>query len=309
MADIVIPEHMHPDAVASLEKDFDVLFDAELWKRPDELLDALKDARAILVRNMVEVRGGLLETASNLKVVGRLGVGLDNIDLDDCAARGIEVFPASGANRDSVAELVLGAILCLFRPVYHATDRVLAGTWPRLDLAGREVKGHHLGIIGFGFIGKALAERARAMGMSVSAYDPYVGSDDPAWAALSVERVSLDDVLTQSDVVSLHAPLTDETRDLIDAAAIEKMKEGAVLINAARGGMADEAAVAKALKSGKLSGAYFDVFDTEPLAAGSVFEGVPNLILTPHIGALTEEANIRVSQLTADNVRRVLERE
>ena len=306
MADVVISEHMHQSAVDSLSEDFDVLFDPDLVNRPSELKEALKDSRAILIRNKTEVRGELLQWAENLAVVGRLGVGLDNIDLDACAARNIQVFPATGANTDSVAELVIGAIFVLFRRAYHATDQVLSGGWPRLSLGGREVQGSHLGIIGFGAIGRAVAERAIPLGLSVSAYDPYVAEKDPIWADLSVTKSSMDDLLRQSDTVSLHVPLNDETRDMIDADAIAKMKSTAILINAARGGIANEKALAEALKDGKLAGAFLDVFDEEPVQPGSVFEGVPNFLGAPHIGAMTDESNVRVSFLIADKVRKAL---
>ena len=306
MADIVICETMDQAAVDSLSNEFDVLFDPDLVNRTDDLKAALADARAILVRNLTQVRGEILEAAPNLVAVGRLGVGLDNIDLDACAARGIQVFPATGANTDSVAELVMGAIFVLFRRGFHATERVLDGSWPRLELGGREVQGHHIGIVGFGVIGRAVALRAKPMGMTISAFDPQVSDNDPIWAELSVTPASFDEIIETSDVVSLHVPLIDQTRNLIDADVFKRMKSRSILINAARGGIVDEAALAEALKSGKLFGAFLDVFDKEPVQAGSVFEGVPNLIAAPHIGAMTEESNTRVSSLTADNVRKAL---
>lgn len=306
MADIVITEHMELSAVDSLSKEFDVLFDPDLLNKPDELTAALTDARAILVRNLTQVRGDLLQSAKNLKVVGRLGVGLDNIDLDACAARNIQVFPATGANTDSVAELVIGALFALFRKAYHSTDKVLAGEWPRLTLGGREVQGHHLGLIGFGAIARAVAMRVKPLGMTLSAYDPMVDHDDPIWESLSVTPSSLEDLLAQSDAVSLHVPLIDQTRNMIDAAAISKMKSDAILINAARGSIVDEKALADALNENRIGGAFLDVFDQEPVKPGSVLEGVPNLILAPHIGAMTDESNVRVSHLTADNVRNAL---
>ncbi len=306
MADVVITEHMELSAVEGLKKEFDVLFDPDLLNKPDELKDALKDARAILVRNLTQVRGELLENATHLKVVGRLGVGLDNIDLDACAARDIQVFPATGANTDSVAELVIGALFVLFRKAYHATEPVLAGDWPRLTLGGREVQGQHLGLVGFGAIARAVAMRVKPLGMSISAYDPLVPDTDPIWSELDVSPCSLEDILKQSDAVSLHVPLIDQTRNMIDSAALATMKPDAILINAARGGIVNEQALADALKQKKLGGAFLDVFDVEPVKPGSVLEGVPNLILAPHIGAMTDESNVRVSLLTAENVRNAL---
>lgn len=306
MADIVISEHMELSAVEELSKEFDVLFDPDLVNRPDELKAALKDARAILVRNITQVSGDLLASAENLSVVGRLGVGLDNIDLDACAARNIQVFPATGANTDSVAELVIGALFALFRRAYHATDQVLAGEWPRLTLGGREVQGHHLGLVGFGAIARAVTTRVKPLGMTISAYDPLISNDDPIWTELGVTPSSLEDLLMSSDAVSLHVPLIDQTRNMIDQAALATMKPNAILINAARGGIVDEKALATALKAEKLGGAFLDVFDAEPVKPGSVLEGAPNLILAPHIGAMTDESNVRVSFLTANNVRNAL---
>ncbi len=307
MADVVISEHMELSAVEALAKDFDVLFDPDLVNRPEDLKAALKDARAILVRNLTQVRGELLQSAQNLVVVGRLGVGLDNIDLDACAERKIQVFPAVGANTDSVAELVIGALFVLFRRAYHATDQVLAGEWPRLTLGGREVQGHQLGLVGFGAIARAVAKRVAPLGMTLCAYDPLVSDDDPIWQELDVTPMALDPLLACADAVSLHVPLIDQTRNMIDADALAKMKPNAILINAARGGIVNEQALADALKADKLGGAFLDVFDHEPVKPGSVLAGVPNLVLAPHIGAMTDESNVRVSFLTADNVRKALQ--
>ena len=265
------------------------------------------DARALIVRNRTQVRAALLEGAGNLKVVGRLGVGLDNIDLEACKARSIEVCPASGANDDSVAEYVIAMTLVLLRGAYQATGAVIAGDWPRQASIGREAAGKQMGLIGYGGIARNVAARARAMGMRTAAFDPFLPAGHPVW--LESEKLELAELLTTSDVISLHVPLNDATRNLLDARAIESLKKGAVVINTARGGVLDEAALAQALKAGALGGAALDVFASEPLSgeAGSLFDGVPNLFLTPHIAGVTEEGNVRVSAVTADNVRRVLE--
>jgi (S)-sulfolactate dehydrogenase len=253
------------------------------------------------------VRGGLLEAAAKLEAVGRLGVGLDNIDVEACKARDIAVLPATGANDLSVAEYVIAGVLVLLRGAYGASDEVAVGAWPRERLIGREVSGRRLGLVGFGSIARETAKRARALGMSVAAHDPFVAADDPAWRELDVVPLALDSLLGTSDAVSLHVPLTADTRHLIDAAALAAMPKGPVLINAARGGVVDEAALADALRDGRLAGAMLDVFETEPLPDGGPLVGVPNLILTPHIAGVTEESNVRVSGVTAANVRRVLE--
>jgi len=309
MPDIVITEPMDLDAVADLTARYDVLFDPGFPDKPESLLSAVAEARALIVRNRTQVRSDLLDAAAALKVVGRLGVGLDNIDLEAFRGRGVPVYPATGANTDSVAELVIGALFVLYRGAYHVSGDVLAGRWPRLELKGLEVQNRTLGLIGFGAIARAVATRAGALGMTVRAFDPNVADDDPAWAELGATPADLATVLSESDAVSLHVPLIDATRHMIDAAAIASMRDGARLINAARGGIVDELALAEALKAGKLGGAFLDVFEAEPVAQESHLDGVPNLILVPHIGAMTEEADRRVSTMIADKVTRVLEGE
>jgi (S)-sulfolactate dehydrogenase len=306
MPDIVITEFMDEAAIAEHFAGRDVLYDPKLVDDAPRLQAALADARALIVRNRTQVRPALLAHAPKLRVVGRLGVGLDNIDLDACRARDVAVFPATGANDLSVAEYVITAALVLLRRAWFATDAVVAGQWPRTKLMGREMSGKRLGLVGYGAIARETATRARALGMTVAAYDPHLPAEHDAWR--TAERCSLEALLATSDVVSLHVPLTNETRNMIDAAALGKMKPDAVLVNAARGGVVDEAALAAALKAGRLGGAALDVFDREPLdaTAGAVFAGVQNLILTPHIAGVTDESNVRVSGVTAAAVRRHL---
>ncbi|MEM7224983.1 MAG: hydroxyacid dehydrogenase [Pseudomonadota bacterium] len=307
MAKIVIPEFMDEASVKALAADYDTLYEPDLVARPDALIAAVPEAEALIVRNRTQVRGELLTAAKTLRVVGRLGVGLDNIDLAACEARGIAVCPASGANDQSVAEYVVAVALMLVRGAYGASDRVIAGDWPRTSLIGGELASRHLGLIGFGAIARRVAGPMRALGMTVAAHDPFVPAEDLAWGA--VERLELDQLLAASDIVSLHVPLTDATRDLLDGRRIARMKPGAIVINSARGGLLDEAALAAALKQGHLAGAALDVFAEEPLSAAGAakFAGLDNVILTPHIAGVTRESNVRVSAATARNVRRVLE--
>lgn len=302
MADIVISEFMDETAIRAQLADFDILYDPKLVDDKARLFAALADARAIVVRNRTQVRAALLAAAPRLKVVGRLGVGLDNIDLDACKERRIDVFPATGANDVAVAEYVIAAAMTLIRGAFHSSADVAAGRWPRNALIGGEVSGRMLGLVGYGAIARETATRARALGMRIAAYDPLLPPSSPHWAG--VERVELDTLLAKSDAISIHAPLTDETRRLIDAAALARMKPTAVLINAARGGIVDEAALADALRARKIAGAALDVFEEEPLgaASGARFSGLPNVILTPHIAGVTEESNIRVSRVTLDKV-------
>jgi (S)-sulfolactate dehydrogenase len=241
--------------------------------------------------------------APKLGVVGRLGVGLDNIDVDACRARGIEVIPATGANALAVAEYVIGTAMLLLRGVYRSTPAVADGKWPRGPLSnGREIAGKTLGVVGFGGIGRLTAQLARGLSMRVIGFDPQLPASSPLWANESTVPRTLAEVLAEADVVTLHVPLTPTTRNLIDATRLATMKRDAILINTARGGVVDEAALAAALQAGALGGAALDVFDREPLPAGSPLAGCPNLLLTPHIAGVSREANTRVSTMIADRV-------
>ena len=264
------------------------------------------DADGLIVRNRTQVDAPLLDVGPRLRVVGRLGVGLDNIDLDACSARSIAVRPAVGANADSVAEYVIAAALALVRGVFMSTGAVVAGEWPRVALTGLEIQGRTMGLIGFGDIAQRVAVRARALGMSVVAHDPFLQPDDAAWSMAQSE--TFEGVLARADVVSLHVPLTDDTSGLIGRSALDTMPQTAVLVNTSRGGVVDEDALIEALHSGTIRGAALDVFTTEPVdaASGERFFGVPNLLLTPHIAGITEESHQRVSSMVANAVAEVL---
>ena len=309
MARIVITEFLDEEVVRDFAARHDVLYDPGLVDRPADLIAAAKDCSALIVRNRTRIDAALLESCTKLRVIGRVGVGLERIDLEACKARGVEVCPARGANAVAVAEYVIAGLHILFRGVFHATDRVIGGEWPREQLIGREICGRRLGIVGFGDIGRQVARRAAALGLRVAACDPYVHEEDPAWRNLATLRVDLDSILEDSDAVSLHVPLTGETRRLIDAAALAKMKAGAVLVNTTRGGVVDEAALIDALEAGRIAGALLDVFEEEPLSAetGSRFANIPNLILTPHIAGITAESNRWLSLVTVNNVLAVLD--
>ena len=311
---IVISEFMDEPAVQTLRERFEVRYDPGLAESRAALLAAAGEADALIVRNRSRVDAALLAAAPRLKAVGRLGVGLDNIDLDGCAARGIRVMPATGANARAVAEYVIGATLALLRGVYGATGAVAGGHWPRASLsAGLEAHGRTLGVVGFGGIGQLVATLARGLGMRVLGCDAALAPGHPAWAETGARPAALDALLAEADVVSLHVPLTPDTRNLLDERRLALMRPGAVLINTARGGIVDEAALAAALRAGRLRGAALDVFGQEPLAAGGALAAVladtpaaANLILTPHIAGLTAEANTRVSEMVANGVTMAL---
>jgi (S)-sulfolactate dehydrogenase len=302
MARVVITEFIDERVLPALRAKHDVVYDAKLVDDPARLLKQAASADAVIVRNRTQVRGELLAALAQCRVVGRLGVGLDNIE-----ARGITVIPATGANALSVAEYVIASAMLLLRGAYQSTGAVATGQWPRATLSnGREIAGNTLGLIGFGSIGQLTAKLARALGMSVTAFDAMMDRDHPAYASLGVAPGGLDEVIAAADVVSLHVPLVDGTRNLFDARRIGAMKRGAVLINTARGGIVDEPALAAALKSGHLGGAAIDVFGHEPLPAADHFKDCPNLLLTPHIAGLSVESNERVSFLIADKVLEAL---
>ena len=304
---IVISEFMDERAVARLRAAHDVLYDPALVDDAPRLKAEAATADAFVVRNRTQVRGDLLAALVRCQVVGRLGVGLDNIDVPACEARGMRVIPATGANALSVAEYVIATAMLLMRGAYASTGAVAAGQWPRNALSnGREIGGKTLGLVGFGSIGQLTARLGKAMGMEVVAFDAMMDQDHPAYAESGVRCAGLDEVITMSDVVSLHVPLVDSTRGLFSVARIAAMKPGAVLINTARGGIIDEVALAAALRAGTLGGAAIDVFGVEPLPASPHFDGCPNLVLTPHIAGVSAESNERVSFLIADKLLEAL---
>ena len=306
---IVITEFMDDDAVATLAKAFgdsNIVYDPTLVDKPDALALAAADCDALIVRNRTQVRGALLDAVARARVIGRLGVGLDNIDVPACEARGMKVIPATGANALAVAEYVIATAMMLRRASYLHTADVVAGKWPRNALsAGRETAGSTLGLIGYGSIGQMTGALAHGLGMKVMAYDPALPEGHAAWSGAAC-RVDLATLITTADVISLHVPLVDATRNMFNAERIAAMKRGAILINTARGGIIDEAALAAALKNGHLGGAAIDVFASEPLPASDVFAGCPNLVLTPHIAGVSFEANVRVSSMIADAVIKAL---
>jgi (S)-sulfolactate dehydrogenase len=307
MAKIVISEFMDERAVALLQARHEVLYDPKLQQDAARLRELAASSDALIVRNLTQVRGDLLAALGQCKVVGRLGVGLDNIDVPGCEARGIEVIPATGANALSVAEYVIATAMLLLRGTYGATADVAAGKWPRVALSnGREIRGQTLGLIGFGSIGQTTARLALGLGMKVQAFDPGLAPSHPIYDQSGVSPVSLDVAVAQSDVLSLHVPLVDGTRGLLNAQRIASMKQSAILINTSRGHIVDVQALATALRAGHLGGAALDVFDAEPLLETAAFINCPNLILTPHISGLSLEANERVSFLIAEKVLEVL---
>lgn len=308
MSAIFISEFITSQALETLKKGHEVRYEPEAYQDPQQLADAIKNTDALIVRNLTKVNSGLIEGAQKLKVVGRLGVGLENIDLPACAQRNIKVIPATGANAESVAEYVLGTSMALMRSYSSATVDTLSGAWPRPKYSKcHEIAGSTLGIVGFGSIGRVVAEKAFALGMKCIAYDPLVRDQAIALSGGTVTLYPLETLLAESQIVSLHLPLLPETKGLFSADVLDNMQKGAFLINTARGGIVDETALAERLRSGRLGGAALDVFANEPAKELSHLLGVPNLILTPHIAGVTEESNARVSNMIAREVKLFLE--
>jgi len=304
---VLVTEFMDEAALEEFGSSFNLDYQPKLVDDRSVLLTQVTEIDAIIVRNRTQVDAELLSRAPRLKAVGRLGVGLDNIDVQTCKEKDIAVLPATGANAISVAEYVIGTALSLTRGAFASNDKMIAGAWPRASLGnGGEVYGRRLGLLGFGMIAQEVAKRATALGMQVAAHDPYLPANDAAWTG--IENSNIDELLRTSDVISLHVPLTDETSNLIGTNQLQAMKPSAVLINTARGGIVDEQALVKALRSGTIAAAALDVFTQEPLneAAGSFFADCPNLLLTPHIAGVTAEGNTRVSILTVANVKAAL---
>ncbi len=296
MFKVLITDPIAPEGVEILKEAGFQVDERPEWKG-EKLIENIKGYHALIVRSATKVTAEVIAAADTLKVIGRAGVGLDNIDLKAAKEHGIEVFNTPGATAISVAELALGFILSCARWIPIADRSIRAGKWEKKRFKGIEVYGKTLGILGIGRIGTELAKRASALGMEVIAYDPFVEKHEIA------QMVSFDDVLARVDFISLHLPLTEDTYHMISDKEFEKVKDGAVLINAARGGVVDEDALVNALKSGKLRCAALDVYEHEPPPEDSPLREIENLVLTPHIGAQTIEGQRRSGVEIATKIR------
>src|SRR5512137_238544 len=274
--------------------------DVRVGLKPAELEACIGDYDAVVVRSATKITASVLERATHLRVVGRAGVGVDNVDLEAATRRGVVVMNTPGGSSVTVAELAVAMMLALSRHLVPATISTKAGKWEKKRFQGRELAGKTLGVVGIGNIGSVVVERALGLKMNVIAYDPFIAAE--AAQRLGVELVSLDDVWARADVISLHVPLTDQTRNLVGAEALRKMRKGALLVNCARGGLVDEAALAEALASGHLGGAAMDVFEKEPVPADNPLLRLDNFVCTPHIGASTEEAQAAVAVAIAEQL-------
>ena len=302
MTRVIITEFMDESEVSRLSSHHEVLYNPDLHSNINSLLDSITDTQALIIRNKTLVNRELIDASKDLRVIGRLGVGLDNIDTSYCREKGISIVIADGANTDSVAEYVVTGLLVLFRGIMDSTSRIINGEWPRGDFIGTEVKGKTLGIVGLGSIGRAVAQKVKLLGMRVVGTDVNIEKDDPVWGEFNVQYREFSDLVRISDAITMHVPLNNDTKGLFDDYALQNMRKGAILINTSRGGIVDEDALVKYLKNGHLGGAMLDVFESEPLTESRPFAGLPNLILTPHIAGVTVESNRRVSCMIVDQV-------
>ncbi len=301
---ILVADKISPKGVAYLRQQpgFEVI--EAYGSTPAQVLELVKDVHAIAVRSETKIGRDVFAAAPLLKVVGRAGVGVDNVDVDAATEHGVVVMNTPGGNTISTAELTFTHILCCARPIAQGAASMKAGNWDRKTLSGVELLRKNIGIIGLGRIGSEVAKRAQAFGMKVLAYDPYL---TPARAAaMQVESVALDALLAGSDYITVHMPLTDETHNMIDEAALAKCKKGVRIVNCARGGIVNENALVAALKSGQVGAAGLDVFETEPLPKDSDLRSAPNIVLTPHIAASTSEAQESVGIEIAEQIADVL---
>ena len=267
----------------------------------DELRAAIPSYQGLIVRSETKVTADLMDAAAELRVIGRAGVGVDNIDVSAATARGIVVVNAPDGNTITTAEHTIALLVSLARRVPQANSSLKSGKWERKNFVGTELQGKTLGIVGLGRIGRVVASRARALGMRIIAYDPFVAPEQTH--DLEIDSGTLDEVLARADFLTVHTPLTPDTRGLIDAKALTKMKNGARIINCARGGLIDEAALAEAIKSGKIAGAALDVFEQEPPGSEHPLLRLDEVIATPHLGASTTEAQEGVAFTVAEQMR------
>ncbi|HLU08380.1 MAG TPA: hydroxyacid dehydrogenase [Oceanobacillus sp.] len=291
---VLVPDSVHPSAVEVLKQAGDsITYTAPGQMSRAELLAAVPEADALVIRSASKIDAEVLAAATKLKAIARAGVGVDNVDIPEATNRGIVVMNTPDGNTISTAEHTFGLMLALARHIPQAHATLSAGKWDRKSFMGVELRGKTLGVVGFGRIGRAVAKRALAFEMTVIAFDPYIPADIAA--ELGVELVSLDELYRRSDFITLHALLTDETRDMINKDSIAKMKKGVRIIDAARGALINEADLAEAIKSGQVAGAALDVFAEEPPQPDNPLINLPGVVHTPHLAASTDDAQIVVA--------------
>ncbi len=302
---VLVPDSVNKKAVEILEQaGFKVTAPGQMKR--EETLAAIADADALIIRSATKADAALINASTKLKAIARAGVGVDNVDLDAASAKKIAVMNTPAGNTVATAEFAFGLMLALARHIPQSFVSMQAGKWDRKSYQGVELRGKTLGIVGYGRIGQAIGNRAAAFDMNVLAYDPYIPAD--VVSKLGGELVTLDELLAQSDFITLHSVITDETRGMINAANIAKMKKGVRIVNAARGALINDADLAEALKSGQVAGAALDVYNEEPPPAGHPLIGLPNVIHTPHLAASTDEAQVAVAIEAAELIVAALQK-
>ncbi len=302
---VLVADPISPSGLDELARDGALEVSRQTGLSEAKLVEIIPDFSAVVVRSETKITAAILQAASKLRVIGRAGVGVDNVDVEAATKRGVIVMNAPGGNTVSTAEHAFSLLLCAARKIPQADAMVRSGKWSRKEFQGVELHNKSLGIVGMGRIGSELSRRAIAFGMRVLAFDPYLAATRAR--ALQVELVDdLDDLLATADFITLHTPLTPETHHLLNAERLSRMKRGVRIINCARGGLIDETALADALTSGQAAAAALDVFETEPLPNESPLRNLPNLVLTPHLGASTAEAQESVGIEIAQSIRAAL---
>jgi D-3-phosphoglycerate dehydrogenase len=297
---VLISDNLHPDGIAILEQHPNIEVEVRPGLSPDKLMEAIKDADGLVIRSATKVTAELINAAPRLKVVGRAGTGLDNVDVAAASKRGIVVMNTPGGNTITTAEHAISLLLALARNIPQAAESMREGKWEKNTFQGTEIFNKNLGVIGLGRIGSTVAERALGLKMRVIGYDPFITKE--VATNLGVELVSLDELLARADFITIHTPKTKETAKLLNRKAFRKMKPGVRLINCARGGLIDEEALREALTEGRVAGAALDVFDSEPPPSDWQLRQMANVICTPHLGASTQEAQANVAVAICEQI-------
>ena len=296
MINILITEFIDPEALKILSKDFNVIYKKDIWENSDYLKKEINKFEGIIVRNKTNLNQSILEKAANLKYIGRLGVGLDNIDTEYCKKNNIFVQPATGMNADSVAEYVISSSLSLLKKTKLINAKTQSGQWPRTSITTNELKGKILGLIGFGDIAKKVLKLINAFEVTTIAFDPFITSQE--MEEHNVKKVTFENILSLADIISIHVPLNNETKYLFDKKIFQKMNNKPIIINSSRGGIINEIDLLEAYKNNYVSGFALDVYEHEPV--NKIFlkniTNDMNCILSPHIAGVTEESNTRVSE-------------
>ena len=307
MIKILITEFIDSHSLQNINKKFDVIYKKDAWQNKDFLEKEIQKFDGVIVRNKTSLDKNILVNASNLKFIGRLGVGLDNIDTEYCKKNNIIVQPATGMNSDSVAEYVVNSSLTLLKKSQIINEQTLQGKWPRTSIVTKELKGKTLGLIGFGDISKKVLKLINVFDVACIAYDPFINSKQ--MEVDNIKKVSFDEILNLADIISIHVPLNNETKYLFDRQAFIKMKKQPIIINSSRGGIINEKDLIDAYRNKYISGFALDVFENEPINE-TFYKNISNdmnCILTPHIAGVTAESNVRVSNFIIDKTNKFFE--